>query len=324
MSPSLVPFGVCGASSAVSTPGPGGVSKGPCRHCYCTRGLGARLLTGSATDMWREAFHREPLLMKSPSRPAGLSRRSPALSSLPWSSSTARPLPALGARLPSPPVMPSPTDTVKTVSPPDFSQQRSNAPSLLLKRNKAKNLLIPLSHQRLPVSLLHFSVQLLERIVLSCVFTLLHSHSNPLQSGFCPNAPSKPCLLMTPVLVLTGLHHCSEHSRGPLFPAVLRATVHTALQPLPLPLCPPTFLPRAASAAATPGTGWPFKAHSHPALLSGTLPPDGSLPHCLQVEQEDSRPWPPVADLAPRAGPWYSPPAHKQFTEHQCPDKTTL
>ena len=156
------------------------------------------------------------------------------------------------------------------------------------------------------------------------VTTNIHSHSNPLQSGFCPNAPSKPCLLMTPVLVLTGLHHCSEHSRGPLFPAVLRATVHTALQPLPLLLCPPTFLPRAPSAAATPGTDWPFKAHSHPALVSGTLPPDGSLPHCLQVEQEDSRPWPPVADLAPRAGPWYSPPAHKQFMEHQCPDKTTL
>lgn len=105
---------------------------------------------------------------------------------------------------------------------------------------------------------------------------------------------------------------CSEHSRGPLFPAVLRATVHTALHPLPLPLCPPMFLPRAPSAAATPGTGWPFKAHSHPALVAGTLPPDGSLPHCLQVEQEDSRPWPPVADLAPTAGPWYSP-AHKQL-----------
>lgn len=192
--------------------GQAGCLKAPADTVNCTRGLGARLLTGSAAEMWREAFHREPLLMKSPSRPAGLGPRSPALSLLPWSSSTARPLPALRARLPSPRVMPSPTDTVKTVSLPDFSQQRSNAPSLLSKRNKAKNLLIPLSHQQLPVSLLHFSVQLLERIGLSCVFTLFHSHSNPLQSGFCPNAPSKPCLLMTAVLVLTGLHHCSAQS----------------------------------------------------------------------------------------------------------------
>lgn len=137
---------------------------------------------------------------------ACLSTPNPPLSSLPWSSSTARPPPALGACLLSPPVMPAPTDTVKTGSPPDFSQQRSDAPSLLSKRNKAKNLLlIPLSHQRLPVSLLHFSVQLLERIVSSCAFTLLHSHSKPLQSGFCPNAPSKPGLLMTPVLVFTAL-----------------------------------------------------------------------------------------------------------------------
>ena len=157
LSPSLVPFGVCGAASAVSTAGPGGVSKGPCRHYYYTRGLGARLLTGGAAEMWREAFHREPLLTKSPaSRP--LSTPNPPLSSLLWSSSTARPPPALEACLPSPPVMPAPTDTVKTGSPPDFSQQRSDAPSLLSKGNKAKNLLIPLSHQPLPVSLLHFSV----------------------------------------------------------------------------------------------------------------------------------------------------------------------
>ena len=106
---------------------------------------------------------------------------------------------------------------------------------------------------------------------------------------------------------------CSEHSRGPLLPVVLRATVYTALHRLPLPLCPPTPLPLAPSAAATPGTSWPFKAHSHLALVAGTLPPDGSLPHCLQVEEEDSRPWPPVAGLAPTARPWYSPPAHKQF-----------
>ena len=58
--------------------GQAGCLKAPADTVNCTRGLGARLLTGSAAEMWREAFHREPLLMKSPSQPAGRPASAPA------------------------------------------------------------------------------------------------------------------------------------------------------------------------------------------------------------------------------------------------------
>ena len=52
---------------------------------------------------------------------------------------------------------------------------------------------------------------------LICVFALLHSLVNRLQSGFCPNTPSKLCLLMTPVSRV----HCSAQN-APEAPHFLR------------------------------------------------------------------------------------------------------
>ena len=309
LSPSLVPFGVCGAASAVSTAGPGGVSKGPCRHYYYTRGLGARLLTGGAAEMWREAFHREPLLTKSPaSRP--LSTPNPPLSSLLWSSSTARPPPALEACLPSPPVTPLQLTPSRRVLLQTFPSSIRMHRHCFQRETKQKTSWFHflISHFLFLCSTFQYNFwKELSHLVPSLSSTRTQIHFS--QASVLTLLQNHACWWLRSWRSLL----CSEHSRGPLLPVVLRATVYTALHRLPLPLCPPTPLPLAPSAAATPGTSWPFKAHSHLALVAGTLPPDGSLPHCLQVEEEDSRPWPPVAGLAPTARPWYSPPAHKQF-----------
>lgn len=195
------------------------------------------------------------------SQPAGLPQPcSPPLSSLPWSSSTARPPPAPGACLPSPPVMPSPADTGKTVSPPDFPQQRSNAPSLLSKRNKAKNLL----DSTFSPATSCFSAPLFSTTSgKNCLVLCLHPPTRTqihFSQAFVLTFLSKPCLLMTPVLVFTALLRAFPR---PLISCSVKShCVHCSAAP------PIASLSRCLSPPCSLG-------HSHPRdwlALKGTLP----------------------------------------------------
>lgn len=132
LSPSLVTFGVCGAPSAVSTPTPGSVTLLP-------HGVGARLLTGSAAEMWKEALRRDPLMAKSPSPPAATY---PHPTPLPRTTIFLHPAmlpPGHWSLSPAPAVMPSPDKVKTTVSSGPFpAAVKLTITALTLNRNKTK------------------------------------------------------------------------------------------------------------------------------------------------------------------------------------------
>lgn len=143
-------------------------------------------------------------MTNSPSLPASASPPPPPL---PRSSSTAW-LP-LGPGACFSAVMPSPTDTIKTVSPPDLPQQCSVHRHCSQRETKPKPLYSTFSPGTTASSCFSLPpcTTTSGKNCLICVF-ILHLLVNRLQSGFCPNTPSKLCLLMTPVRRV----HCSAQN----------------------------------------------------------------------------------------------------------------